>query len=192
MLNSEISRSNAKAYQPKIGAFTFDVLRTDHKFDHVVVDFVARVRSFTPDKKLDIAMEDCDVLLGAVASRLRACVSPRNDSNSEPQLPIPNLLNQVQRNVLECAVALEQLQRTLSHEHEQGQRHKLQACNDSLRPASARQYFVKRLDRLLAMVAPNRQALALLFLDLDRFRLVTTMHGRAAGEELVRIMDARI
>jgi predicted signal transduction protein with EAL and GGDEF domain len=192
MLNSEISTSSTKAYRRKVGAFTFDVLRTDHKFDHVVIDLAQRVRSFAPDKKPDIAMEDCHILLSAVATRLRTCVSPRQNTNSELQLPTPNLLNQVHSNVLECAAALEQLHRTLSHEHEQGQRHKLQACNDSLTPPSAREYFVKRLDRLLAMVAPNRQALALLSLDLDRFRLVTTTHGRAAGEELVRIMDARI
>jgi predicted signal transduction protein with EAL and GGDEF domain len=191
MLNSEITGSNTKSYLRKVVAFTFEVLRTDRKFDDVVTDLAPRVRSFTPHKKPDIAMEDCHILLSAVTSRLRACVSPRQDSNSEPQLPIPNLLNQVHSNVLECAAALEQLHRTLSHEHEQGQRHKLQARNDSLTPPSAREYFIKRLDRLLAMVAPNRQALALLSFDLDRLRLVTTMHGRAAGEELVVIMDAR-
>jgi predicted signal transduction protein with EAL and GGDEF domain len=192
MLNSEVTRSPAKVYQSKPSAFKFDVLRPARRLGELVIDPASRVRLLQPNPKLDIAMEDCHLLLSAVATRLKACVAPRSSTNSVPQLQVQILANEVQTSVLECAAALDQLQKTLQHEFESGRRLKLQALDNRVASPSARRYFVRRLDCVLEMVGPNRQALALLCLDLDRFRLVTAVHGREVGEELVRIMDARV
>jgi GGDEF domain-containing protein len=137
-------------------------------------------------------MEDCHLLLSAVATRLKACVAPGSNTNCAAPLQVQILANEVQASVLECAAAMDQLQKTLQHEFESGRRLKLQPLDNRVASPSTRHYFVRRLDCVLEMAAPNRQALALLCLDLDRFRLITAVHGREAGEELVRIMDARV
>lgn len=61
----------------------------------------------------DVAIEDCDLLLSAVKARLKLILAECPNSTTAPP---PAMTERIQANVLECAVALEQLRTTLMHE----------------------------------------------------------------------------
>ena len=55
-----------------------------------------------------------------------------------------------------------------------------------------RPLFEERLARAIACVRGTRMALALLFIDLDRFAQVNTVLGRETGDQVLRLAAARI
>jgi diguanylate cyclase (GGDEF)-like protein len=120
----------------------------------------------------------------------------------------------------ECVKALGQLQETLAVERRQrqqlerdiqasrtalaeahaalagtqaGERHaRHQALHDSLTLLPNRRFFREQLTKALAQVTPEGPALALLYLDLDKFKPVNDLYGHNAGDELLRIVAARL
>ena len=175
----------------------------------------------TADAAADVAARDVEVLMGAVAGRLRALGS---DAPPYERATPPASL---QAALLDCATAVEQLRKTLAHQlarqhqleqavfdaqtallqarnelagTQAGERHARHlALHDSLTALPNRLNFCERLDRALAGPGANAPtapaapaALAVFYLDIDGFKQVNDAHGHAVGDELLRIVAARL
>lgn len=66
------------------------------------------------------------------------------------------------------------------------------ALNDSLTGLPNRASFNDRLDREIDLAAGTDGKLALIGIDLDRFKEINDFHGHAAGDEVLRVLATRI
>jgi diguanylate cyclase (GGDEF)-like protein len=95
------------------------------------------------------------------------------------------LVDGIVADVTERKVAAEKLeaaQRQLEHI----------AFHDALPGLPNRVAFQERLDEALAGCAGHRCAIAVLFVDLDNFKLINDSFGHAAGDELLRAVAGRL
>jgi len=166
----------------------------------------------------DVAIGDWDDLLSAVKARIRSTIGEWLAATPGPQLH--DIAGRFHASVQECMEALDQLHTTLTHEL--GRRQQLErevlhaqtalaqaraelagtqaeemrarhlALHDSLTSLPNRDFFRARLDHALAHAEPQCQVLAVLYFDLDRFKPINDAHGHDAGDELLRIVAARL
>ncbi|MBY0564218.1 MAG: EAL domain-containing protein [Hyphomonadaceae bacterium] len=66
------------------------------------------------------------------------------------------------------------------------------ARHDPLTGLSNRRHFLEELERRLATTKGDETAFALMFVDLDRFKPINDVHGHAIGDELLRVIAARL
>lgn len=180
--------------------------------------FGALLRAPRPDAGSDVAICDWDDLFNAVKERLKTVTAECPSSVGKPSWPCS--ARQVKATVLECTAALDHLHQTLAHELGRRQQLELEvfdaqtalaqaraelvgtqagerrarhlALHDSLTSLPNRGFFIERLDHALALAAPQRRGLTVMYLDLDGFKPVNDNHGHAAGDELLRIVAARL
>jgi diguanylate cyclase (GGDEF)-like protein len=81
-------------------------------------------------------------------------------------------------------------QTALLRESEERFRH--MALHDALTGLATRLLFRDRLDVALASAARHRTRLAMLMVDLDRFKEINDTHGHQAGDEVLRITASRL
>lgn len=173
-----------------------------------------------PDSQSDIPPEDWDVLFSAVTARLRNAVHRTLAAAPEPSGW--DAAWRLQEIVLECVGAMDQLHAALANERDRHRpveptfsapptsaaqprarvtqvcpqvaerRDRHTAMHDGLTRLPNLCCFRERLDRALALSGPQPEALAVLCLDLDGFDAVNELHGRAAGDEVLRIVAARL
>jgi diguanylate cyclase (GGDEF)-like protein len=164
------------------------------------------------------AIGEWDEFLSAVKTSLRLAVGRRLDATSAPQWH--ETAGQVRASVLHCVAALDQLHTMLTQELGRRQQLELEvfdvqttlaqarvqlagteagerrarhlALHDSLTSLPNRGFFRQRLDDALTHAEPQRRVLAVLYLDLDGFKPVNDTHGHDAGDELLRIIAARL
>jgi diguanylate cyclase len=67
-----------------------------------------------------------------------------------------------------------------------------QALHDGLTSLPNRRFFSERLDQVMTRAESGRAPLAVLYLDLDRFKPINDAYGHEAGDELLRIVAARL
>ena len=171
-----------------------------------------------PGLPTDVAFGDWDDLFRAVKARLTLIVGEQLAAPTEPQ--VLETAGRIRASVLECVAALDQLQTTLTHEfvrreqlerevfdaqtalalarvepagtHVGESRARHLALHDSLTSLPNRRFFRKRVEHALGHAEPQRQALAVLHLDLDGFKPINDTHGHDAADELLRIVAMRL
>jgi diguanylate cyclase (GGDEF)-like protein len=67
-----------------------------------------------------------------------------------------------------------------------------QAYHDALTGLPNRAYFSERLGETIALAQRTQQSCALMFIDLDRFKIVNDSLGHEAGDSLLKVVSARI
>jgi len=87
---------------------------------------------------------------------------------------------------------LKRLRRAAGELHRSRSRAQYLAFHDTLTGLPNRALFEDRLKRALLSVARDNRKIALLYLDLDRFKNVNDTFGHGAGDELVRQTAARL
>ena len=164
---------------------------------------------------LNVEIMDIDLLLGAVMDRLRLAVL------NCPTSPVdPSTHPRIRTAVLECAQALDQLHVTFKHALNRHQRHDLeifdlqtalaqsraelaglqigarperpQGSEDGLVLLPDKTLFHERLGYALKLAAPQRRAFAVLYLDLDGFKPISTSQGQECADELLKIVATRM
>ena len=79
------------------------------------------------------------------------------------------------------------------HSNEIAMRHsEYLSTHDELTGLPNRKRFERTLDAMIAAAGASGDSLAVLFVDLDGFKPVNDTHGHAAGDEVLRIVAARI
>lgn len=166
-----------------------------------------------------IPVEDWDALFAAVKERLALAVGLKRMPPAGPEAGDP--VSRIRTEVLECVEALDQLHQLLGNERdcrqvlersllearttlaqvrselicaqggEEQARHL--ALHDSLTSLPNHRNFHTRLrDAVSQAHHRSSQTIAVLYLDLDGFKLINDTHGHAIGDELLRIVAARL
>jgi diguanylate cyclase (GGDEF)-like protein len=171
-----------------------------------------------PGHSSKAATGDWETLLRGVRARLRAIVGVSDGANGAPRGGAS--ADRVDADVAACADDLDALQATLTPEldrcaHLERELVELQgelarsradladtrhgerrarhlALHDSLTGLPNRRCFGERLDRALAQVEPAHPGLALLYIDLDGLKAINDRHGHDTGDELLKIVAARL
>ena len=169
-----------------------------------------------PPASGDIAIIDWCLAFDAVRARLRSSVGPTHLAQLSPRDPA----RQVRSQVLQCVEALDQLESTMANyiertrgldqalsnasaalaqaqadlgrarDGERAARHL--ASHDGLTSLPNGPGFRARLAEVVAQAADQSQTFAVLYIDLDGFKAVNDVHGHATGDELLRIVGARL
>jgi diguanylate cyclase (GGDEF)-like protein len=66
------------------------------------------------------------------------------------------------------------------------------ARHDPLTGLANRRHFIEEAERRIVLVGEQESSLALMFVDLDRFKPINDVHGHAMGDELLREIGARL
>ncbi len=80
----------------------------------------------------------------------------------------------------------------ISELHEKEQRLRHQAYHDPLTGLPNRTLFIDRLDHAIAVAGRSDRPVAVLFLDLDRFKLVNDTLGHDVGDDLLKAVAQRL
>jgi diguanylate cyclase (GGDEF)-like protein len=163
-------------------------------------------------------MDDWHEMLQAVKARLRLSVATPGPVSGDTPIHEPS--RGLQAAVFDCLAALDQLQEVLRQEGNHRlclerdldemraalaqTRVKLQgtqagerrarhlAQHDPLTALPNRSFFRARLERTLSLDGAQRQALAVMFIDLDAFKPINDRHGHGIGDEVLRIVALRL
>lgn len=220
MLSPEGARKASKSPHPEAPDSVIDMAQVRANVEDVGGDVNAPTfaSAWPPRLPPDVAIQDWDELLSAVEMRLRLTADAL--PCSVPGLQSHDTLGGAQADVLECVAALDQLHTTLMNEL--GRRRQLElevfdaqtalaqarvelagtqaverrarhmASHDGLTSLPNRSFFRERLDQALVRAEPERRPLAVLYFDLDGFKKINDDHGHEAGDELLRIVAARL
>lgn len=98
----------------------------------------------------------------------------------------------LEQQLFEARAALAMMQNQMTGMRSSERRARYQARHDGLTMLPNRSFFHERLEEALARAARDRQTLAVLYLDLDGFKQINDLYGHDTGDELLRVVGARL
>jgi diguanylate cyclase (GGDEF)-like protein len=98
----------------------------------------------------------------------------------------------LEHDLFEARAALVLAQKQLANMHTSERRARHQARHDGLTMLPNRSFFLERMDQALAHAASEHLVLAVLYIDLDGFKAINDEHGHETGDELLRVVGARL
>ncbi|MDB5656655.1 MAG: hypothetical protein JWQ94_4268, partial [Tardiphaga sp.] len=131
--------------------------------------------------------EDSEVLIArvlaghAIGPGMHSHLLVRHDSSS---VPVSWVATPLHRNARAAGAVLVLHDMTLEQEYLS--RLAFQASHDALTGLANRREFERRLEEALPLIDPVLRPHALMFLDLDQFKVVNDTCGHAAGDQLLR------
>jgi diguanylate cyclase len=144
---------------------------------------------------------DWELLLDAVKARLSSSVveAPAvldcvHDLDRLQAMLAHDLLRcqQLELDLFDAQAALAQAHAELAGTQAGERRARHLALHDSLTLLPNRSHFRGRLDAALGLGDPPRHPLAVLYLDLDGFKPINDRHGHDTGDDLLRVVAARL
>jgi len=134
---------------------------------------------------------DCDTLLDEIGSRSKE-VASLFEINMGTSLEYDAILKKANEALVEITLQSQQhataLQERASTLAEQNQQLKIQATTDGLTGLANRMTFDRFLAEQFGAAVRGRKPLALLLLDVDRFKSVNDQHGHQTGDEVLRTL----
>ncbi len=101
-------------------------------------------------------------------------------------------LRQIETALSESRAALAESKLALASSKESERQARQKSLHDSTTGLPNRDLFDTRLEQAIAMAKRHRWTLAVMFLDLDRFKNVNDVHGHAAGDIVLREVADRL
>lgn len=122
------------------------------------------------------------IIGGRIANSITELTKKTIALGSGAQLTIPNLhfreVNELRQAMLDAAAHL--------------QRARYESHHDALTGLANRSQFHMVVNQQLALCQRNKTELAILYIDLDGFKIVNDTHGHATGDQLLRAVSVRI
>jgi diguanylate cyclase (GGDEF)-like protein len=103
-----------------------------------------------------------------------------------------NLERTVQERTQDLVTANETLSAEITEREAAEARAQTLARHDPLTGLANRRHFLEELDRRLLLIGEEKEAFALLFVDLDRFKPINDVHGHAIGDQLLQVIATRL
>lgn len=127
----------------------------------------------------------CDELMDEIGKRTRE-VAPLFQITLGPGVSFESILKKANETLVELTLRTQQQASTLQ---EQNHELKKQATTDALTGLANRAKFDKFITDQFTYAQGIKKPLALLMLDLDRFKQVNDTHGHPAGDQVLRVVS---
>jgi len=148
---------------------------------HAIVDSTAPGRHDTEPHALARRMHALALECAAALSQLQAALAVERDGQ-----------RRLERELGEARAALERAQLDFEDSQAGALRARHLSLHDELTALPNRRHCREQLDEALALAAARRTSAGLLFLDLDGFKAINDRHGHETGDEVLRIVAARM